>query len=904
MALVTRGKSWVSLIVLFTLVWTGAIAAAPSASAASSTPFSDVAAGHWAEKHIAKLALQGMIKGNNGLFKPNDSLSRQEAVLMALRFMGLESKVDTKDVVAFPSTFTVDNYFKPYVNYAFKQKLIDMTEEFALADAEPKKAWGSSPATREWVARLLVRAIGKESEVAALSGKATSFADNASIDPALLGYVNVAVGKGLVNGADGNKFLPKGNLTRAAAATLFSRAESQAQTAFPGQVSGIWLAVSPEKLTLLQADGTTATFAVTDGTLFSRADSEKLSAIDSLKVYGKALVIADADGNAAYAEQLDDTAQVKTVEGKLVVASSAKQEITLLIGEDVAQYSYNASNPPAVTDAENQTITLADLPANADVKLIVDAFSSSPKVLAVSLKSSAVSKSGAGTIAAVDATARTLQIKDATTSASETRTVSATATIQKDGTYVKLTELKVGDVISYDVKNGEVTGIVVTKSATSSTLSGFLFKIDKTEQTVQYTTAKGSGDIRLKLYADDVTVKIPNFSKPNLDNLYKDDAITMTLDANGKVTAIEVTNRSMSTMNGAVISSYDADSSILVVKDADGNAAAFTLNSATKYDLNGTTITKSSAVSYMAKGKKVNLGYSGTKLVYVSFVSKYTGTVVKNDTSAHELQLKLDDGSSVTVDYGTPNVEIYGKASASYTNVAKGDTVTVFLNSAQDMATSIIVNKTAQFDIVTLNAASRKIGVTDGAGTTTEWTLDSSVKIIGDNGKTADLDVFAPGHSLNATFEGKTLQSIQLVPVVFGKATAVDAASGTITIQTGTNAPVAISVGTSPIIMKNGSTLSSLSSVAAEDRVEVRKNESGDTVVTVVAGVSKVVWFADATNSILNFKKTTLTDDNVKVSASAYIHQGTSTISLGSLLSGDNVTVYILRNKAVEIVKA
>ncbi|WP_027090801.1 S-layer homology domain-containing protein [Cohnella thermotolerans] len=903
MALVSRGKSWISLIVLLALVWTGAAVPAPAASAASSTPFSDVASGHWAEKHIAKLALQGLVKGNNGLFKPNDSLSRQEAVVMAIRLMGMEDEVKPNDVVAFPSTFTVDNFFKPYVNFAFKQKLLSMTEEFALADKEPKKAWGSSPATREWVARLLVRAIGKDADAAAQSGKATSFADNASIDPELLGYINVAVGAGLVNGMDGNKFDPKGNLTRAAAATLFSRAESQIQTAYSGQVTGIWLSVGPDKLTMLHADGTTSTYTVSPATLFARADSEKLTTIDGLKVYGKALLISSGDGTAEYAEQLDDTAQVKSVEGKLVVVNSSKHLISILVGEDVQQYSYDENSPPAVTDADNNAIKLSDLASNADVKVIVDAFSASPKVLAVSLKTSAVSKSGTGTVTAVDADKWKMQVKDASTGVAQTLSVAETATVKKDGIYVDLSELHTGDTISYVVKNGEVTSIVVSKSTSSTTVKGYLFKVDKTDRTIQYTTSGDSSDIKLKFYTDDVTVSINNDSEPDLDDLYKDDAITMTLNDEGEVTAIQVTDRSIDTLVGAVVYSYS--SNVLVVNDADGNPVAFKLDTATKYDLNGSTITKANAINYMTKGKKVNIGYSGSKLIYVSFVSKYSGTVAKNDTSAHQLKLTLDDGSSVTLSYGTPTVEIYGKSSASYSDVAKGNKVVVTLNSDQDSITRIVVNKTAQFDVVSLNASQNKINVTDSAGTTTEWTLDSSVSVLGEDGKAASLSAFTAGSALNATFEGKTLKSIKLVKVIFGKVTSVDAALGTVTVQSGSGTETAVQVGTSPIITKNGSTLSSLTSIAADDRVEIRKNESGDTTITVVTGTTKTVWYADATNLILNFKKATLAEeDAVKVSPAAYIHQGTSTLALGNLTNGDTVTVYVLRNKAVEIVKA
>ncbi|MBB6732928.1 S-layer homology domain-containing protein [Cohnella zeiphila] len=904
MALVSRGKIWTSLLLVLMLIGTGAAYAAPSASAASATPFGDVPAGHWAEKHIAKLALQGLVNGKaEGQFKPNDALSREEAVVLAIRFMGQADKVDTKEVVAFPSTFSVDNYFKAYVNYAFKQGLLNMTEEFKLASSEPSKPWGSASASREWVARLLVRAIGKEADATAAATKATSFSDNASIDPALLGYVNVAVSTGLVKGVDESKFDPKGTLTRAAAATLFSRAEPLVQTAYPGQASGIWLNISPTELTMLHSDGTTSTYSVTDSTLFSRADSEKLLTEDALTLYGKATVISPEGGQADYAEQLDDTPQVKTVEGKLVVVNESKHKLSVLVGQDVEEYEYDPDQEPVATDADNNAIELGALPADANVTLMVDAFSQSPKLVAVSVKSSTVAKSGSGTIVSVDTSARSILVKDASTAVASPLAVASTATIQKNGTYVNLPELAAGDAITYSLLNDEVTSIVVTPSS-ANTVQGYLFKVDTTAKTVQYTAAAGSSDIKAKFYADNVTVSIPNATSPDLSNLYAGDAITMTLDANGKIVGIEVKSRAFTSVTGGTITSYDADSKILVVKDPSGTPGAYTLDDATKFDLNGTAISQSTASYYLTKGKKVNLGYLGTKLVFLSVVSRYEGTVVKNDTNAHTLQLTLKDGSSVSVGYGTPAVDIYGVTTANYSNVAAGDKVTVLLDSNQNMATSILVNKTVQYDIYSANAAQNKLNVTDSAGTTTEWTVGAGVSILGENGQAADLSVFTAGSALNAVYEGKTLRSIQLVPVVFGQVASVDAAAGTVTVQPGANAAVTRTVGTSPIITKSGSTVSSLSSLSAGDRVEIRNNAANQTVITVVAGTAKEVWVSDAVSSFLKFKTSSLTEDSVKVAPTAYIHQGATTLTLSNLSNGDKVTVYVLRNKAVEIVKS
>jgi len=57
--------------------------------AEAATPFSDVKDGHWAEKHINRLYLQGLITGyDDGTYRPSQPVSREEAVLIARRFRG------------------------------------------------------------------------------------------------------------------------------------------------------------------------------------------------------------------------------------------------------------------------------------------------------------------------------------------------------------------------------------------------------------------------------------------------------------------------------------------------------------------------------------------------------------------------------------------------------------------------------------------------------------------------------------------------------------------------------------------------------------------------------------------------------------------------------------------------
>src|SRR5690606_31195480 len=112
-------------------VWSGTAWSAAPAAAAAANPFTDVVQGHWAEKHITKLYFQNVISGTgDGMFNPSGNISRQDAVIVALGFMGLKDSVNKNTSVAFPSYFEMKEYAKPYVYEAFNRGLIAKDEEF------------------------------------------------------------------------------------------------------------------------------------------------------------------------------------------------------------------------------------------------------------------------------------------------------------------------------------------------------------------------------------------------------------------------------------------------------------------------------------------------------------------------------------------------------------------------------------------------------------------------------------------------------------------------------------------------------------------------------------------------------------------------------------------------------
>ncbi|CAM3896633.1 S-layer-like y domain-containing protein [Cohnella lubricantis] len=566
MTLVSRGKSWVSMIVLLTLIWAGAVLPASSASAANATPFSDVASGHWAEKWISKLAAQGLLIGNNGLFSPNDSLSREQAVLIAIRFMGLEDKVDVNGIVALPGTIDVDNYYKPYINYAFQQKLLNVTEEANLANNEQGKKWGSAPATREWMAKLLVRAVGKEADATAQAGVATTFADNSFIDTSLLGFVNAAVSNKLMNGVDGNRFDPKSSLTRAMAATVFGRAETLAPVAYDGQVTGTLMSFDVNHLTVLPDNGQQVSYLLNENTVYSHLDSEKIAGQEVLKQYGKVTVIGSG-GAAQYVEQIDDNAAVRTVSGKIVLIKPG--ELTLRVNDSLETYPYDISTPPVVKDAAGTALTTASLTEGSTVSLKVDTIPSSGKIISIDVAKASI----VGTLESVNKTDKTLKLTIG--GKVEAKVLANTVAVTIPGvTAATLDDLYAGDSVSLELDaSGYVSAVTVSNRNIQTLNSAVILKYDE--------------EYKLLLVQDSAKNSKPLFIKDttrfNLDGeKITAEAGVELLNTIGKVNIAysgdTVVSAAFITKAIGTVTSIDTDGGKMKVKDASGNSISLTFS--------------------------------------------------------------------------------------------------------------------------------------------------------------------------------------------------------------------------------------------------------------------------------------------------------------------------------------
>ncbi|GGD64777.1 S-layer homology domain-containing protein [Paenibacillus nasutitermitis] len=881
-----------SVISSFTL--TGGAVFADSAAA---TKFNDVPASHWAQKHITKLALQGIVKGNNGVFKPSDNVSRQEAVTMVIRFMGMEDEVKPDQAVVFSNSFKVNDYFKPYIALAFQKGLLDRSDEFKEAEADQTADWGAKKASREWITKLVVKAIGKESVAAGMASTQVAFSDRSTVSQGYAGYVNAAVSLKLVNGVTADKFEPKGAITRASMATLLSRAESQFPVSFSGQENGILSAKTNVALEVYRQGKSDLKLTLSPDTNVYRFDSDKPLSPEQLTPNTNVMVIADGD-KALYVEQLDDSQQVEKLTGTFDRIVPAENKLWVWVKDNPVSVIYDSS--VTVKDGSGSVIPVTSLVKDSKVEITRDTYRETPRVQSITVQSAPVNKTGTGTVKNVDTATSSITVTDSASNAEEHLNISPQAVILWQGSILQggITQIRTGDSLSYEIQDSVVTRITVQQTS-AKTIKGEFYSASSDGKTIQYIRDGGT-QLDAKFVADTTQVTIEGLTSTALTDLVKGDVLELTLNDQDKVSAIKVVNRKVEYVNGAVIVSYDPELKALVVKNGSKLIPVY-LTDDTKIEMNGAVINLFNAAPLLIKDRKITIGYTDDKAVSVQFVYKYTGSVVSINQTSRQLNLMMAGGSSFTIGFDSLAVDALGKT-MTISDVKPGDTVTVLLNASQDKAVNLQLHTTKQVEVVSVDVNSKKIQLKNSDQSTADWAA-SDWSIYNEKEELVTINALAAGQVGNITFVGNQPTSFKKVAVTTGRVAAI--AADKVTVANTGGGSIDIPLGSAIMVVKNGVSGTSAAVLQAGDRVEVRKDATDQTLITVNSGIAKTFWKFDSATSLLSVKRSSLADTNFtyKVTSMTKVWQGDTAISLTDLKEGDSITLYINQGELLEIVR-
>ncbi|NOU99139.1 S-layer homology domain-containing protein [Paenibacillus planticolens] len=863
--------------------------------------FPDVKSDYWGIRHISKLALEGIIEGyEDGAYRAENSVSQQDVLIMAVRMMGLQDEVNgLTSTTVFPDFMLVDNYARNYVAVALQKGLISNEEEKerSLSD-KSKEKWGQRKASREWVAEIVIRAIGKGAFAQSLSQTKTSFTDNSSISSTTLGYVNAAVALKIVDGFEDGTFQPKGAVTRAQMAAFLSRSQKDL-TSLPAHAKkGYLTSLTSGTIGLMDKEGNTSTYKLSPNAVFYGNKND--IAIDPKSFEETYEVsIVEVNGMAYYVEIIKDELQLDIQEGKLLKLNMNALKATL---DDFE--SYDLASDVAVTDTEGRGLSLGDIVTGSTIQLRKSKIVKTDKYTSIIVKQVPVNKTANGAIQTLNKDSAQITILGTESGGQETYSFSSALIVTStDNSLVDLNSLHVGDTVEYTVKNSEVVKIAVKKQAdVGISVEGTLKDISDDKTYLTITKTAGS-PLASYLLADNVQVRIDGLATASIYDIAPGDQLKLDV-LNNKVTLVTVTNRSIDNLYFAKIDSYNPTSKYLTVTDNTGNPHVYKMTDTVAISYAGTTLPFSNFSSTFTAGKYVDLLVSKNTITQIKMSSQLNGVLTQLNLQTNDITLKTDSGQNLTfkLQYA-PTVELANKPNSALSDLKVGDSVSLLLSFDQGIVTKIVTSKTAIYKTILSNVNAKQVTVTDEANTSYVVSLDG-VPIIKPDQSTGAITDIGLDDYVKLTFKGLAVVRAEIVRPVMGKVTAVNAASSALTIQDFTGKNQVINAGTNFGVKLNGGADWNFASIKVGDRVQVMKDVNDKLIIQVASTSKREVDNYSSVVNLMYFKTTSSGDKNsYSLFPRAYYHTGTDVLTPSSFVSGDQVMIYVLDNKIVEIEK-
>lgn len=171
--------------------------------------FADVSSDHWARGYIQFVKDNKIMTGDgNGLFRPNDSITREEWVKTVLTAF----VIDTKDAGCEFTDVDAGRWSYPYIAKAFEMEIINGVSDTLFAPM--------SNISRQDAAVMFYRGAKAARENALTDIAVSSFTDEEQIADYAKDPINFLYKAGIINGYEDGSFRPNAPITRAEAAKM------------------------------------------------------------------------------------------------------------------------------------------------------------------------------------------------------------------------------------------------------------------------------------------------------------------------------------------------------------------------------------------------------------------------------------------------------------------------------------------------------------------------------------------------------------------------------------------------------------------------------------------------------------------------------------------------------------
>ena len=860
-----RKKKKISAVLLMTFLLTIVFSGGAWASS-----FPDVADDHWAIQNLDRMSARGVLGGyEDGTARPDIPVTQLQAVIMAARMMGIDKQ--TANVAQ--GTYIPFGY----PDWAGAYEISVVAYENGLIDASDYSH--DAVASREWVAKLLIKAMGQENSINMASADNLNFNDNYNIGVNYLNYVKRANQLGLIGGYPDNTFQPKKTVTRAEMVCFLARAENQMQVKADNLVIGKVQKVNGVNIVLVGNDGISHNLYATTNSRMYNASGQSIG-VSGITV-GSEVYAITKNALLNYLELTDgNIGQLKAanIMGEITAIVSDKKTLIITDKEDKLNTVVVDKDTVIQTD-DGKTLAFETLAVNDVVEISADSDQIANKIVVVV----AESDQSSGVIYNVDEVNRLIIIEEKT--GLRTYKMSNNISVSISGMLsATISSLKEGDEANYTVFDGVMTAIAVSGNTKTYGGNGTFKSLDAENRIINYTD--GNGNLKADYYNASTVVVFADGETGTLSDLQNGDSLQINVQS-GIISEIKVQNRKASDGLKGRVYAIDRTNNVLTLEDENGKKTSYDIADSVKVTIYGELASLTSII----KDMKVELTLVNNKIMKINANDRIEGVVTAINNSNYKITVKTDE-TTETYDVDEASLTVYEYNTISYrlNTVSVGDMVSMKL--VNDEVNQIYV--VSKQDMTVVGVYSNYLKVADSSGK--EQTLyTSAVNIIVDGVSGQDINQISFGDTIIATYMGDKLTEIECTREIKGQITAVNSTTKIVTVKTYGNKVYNVSFGDNCYVLKNGTNSSSITAMVPGDRVIIAPGSLNGREFQVLRTKSDGLRYATTDNLRL------LSEDIIyKVPLGCYVHYANSTIQIGLTTSGtsnslnrnDRVTIY------------
>lgn len=521
----------------------------------------------WAKHAMEKMSVKGLIKGyEDKTFRPSRSVSKLEAVILALRVMGWEERALEANVL--PAKYKgkkVDQWARGYIKVAAEKGILDEVDLMYFNPNEPAKRWE--------VSKYIVRALGYEDEAQDHMRDVLEFKDYPAIPVGAVGYVYVISDLEIMVGNADGTFNPNKPVTRAEMAVLTDRIDDKVDSDVDErEVEGRIEEIDEDDYELiLDVDGDEVDYQALDG--ISVYYKGGYIDFDELEEGNLVEILLNDEGKVIFIELKDKETEklIEDFRGEVKALDVDDREITIKSGTAIFIFVVKST---ADIEVNGEEADLEDIQVGDTARLKVD---SSNRV--IDLKATGDREEDEEEIAEVEGTiyAITLgKVKGITIKLDngriKTYTVDDDTEINLDGEDAELADLDSGMEVEMEVE-GSLAVEIDAESEEIRELEGKIYEIEDDEITVKY------GSIYKTIEIDEDTDIEIDGEEADIDDLMVNMEVEVRYRAN---LALRIRAENVARKGEGVITDIDSGDEEITVED-DGEEEDYCLEDADIY---------------------------------------------------------------------------------------------------------------------------------------------------------------------------------------------------------------------------------------------------------------------------------------------------------------------------------